>query len=261
MSKTFTAAPICLFVQPNPIAYPRGMDAKETELIAKQKAGEAALQYVKNGMIVGLGTGSTAKFFIEAVGAALKSGKLRDVRGVPTSVNSEKLANAAGLAVVTFAQTSKIDLTVDGADEIAPDLTLIKGLGGALLREKLVAQNSSRLIIIADAAKLVTKLGTKSPLPVEVTPFGFQASERYLRDLGCTPTLRRRPAGDIFVTDNGNFIFDCRFKEIDDPRELNKKLAQRAGIVESGLFIDLAHMAIIADNKAVWTIAKPEKSA
>jgi ribose 5-phosphate isomerase A len=239
-----------LFVQPLPIAYPRIMDAK-------QRAGEAALAHVKDGMIVGLGTGSTAKYFIEAVGKALREGKLRDVRGIPTSVNSEKLARDAGLPVLTFAQTSKIDVTVDGADEIAPDLTLIKGLGGALLREKLVAQNSAKLIIIADASKLVTKLGTKFPLPVEVTPFGWEASERFLRDQGCTPALRRGAGGEIFVTDNGNYIFDCKFTEIADPRELNQKLAIRAGIVESGLFIDLAQMAIIADDQATWTIARP----
>jgi ribose 5-phosphate isomerase A len=146
---------------------------------------------------------------------------------------------------------------VDGADEIAPDLTLIKGAGGALLREKLVAQNSARLIIIADAGKLVTKLGTKFPLPVEVTQFGFEASERFLRELGCTPVMRREPNGEIFITDNGNYIFDCKFSEIADPRELDAKLAGRSGIVESGLFIDLAHTAIIADDDAVWTIARP----
>jgi ribose 5-phosphate isomerase A len=224
---------------------------------AKQRAGEAALAHVKDGMIVGLGTGSTAKYFIEAVGTALREGKLRDVRGIPTSVNSEKLARDAGLPVLTFAQTSKIDVTVDGADEIAPDLTLIKGLGGALLREKLVAQNSAKLIIIADAGKLVTKLGTKCALPVEVTPFGHEASERFLRDQGCTPALRRGAGGEIFVTDNGNYIFDCKFPEIADPRELNQKLAIRAGIVESGLFIDLAQTAIIADNQTTWTIARP----
>jgi ribose 5-phosphate isomerase A len=125
------------------------------------------------------------------------------------------------------------------------------------LREKLVAQNSSKLIIIADASKLVTKLGTKSPLPVEVTPFGVEASERFLRDLGCVPTLRRQANGEIFVTDNGNYIFHCRFAEIPDPKALNLKLSARAGIVESGLFIDLASTAIIADNETVWTIARP----
>ncbi|MGD0462878.1 MAG: ribose 5-phosphate isomerase A [Tepidisphaeraceae bacterium] len=223
----------------------------------KQRAGEAALQHVKDGMIIGLGTGSTARHFIEAMGLALRNGQLRDIRAVPTSVNSEKLAIRSGLTVVTFAQITKIDLTVDGADEIAPDLTLIKGLGGALLREKLVAQNSSKLVIIADAQKLVTRLGTKSPLPVEVTPFGCEANERFLRGLGCVPTLRRQQDGSVLITDNGNYIIDCKFAEISDPRDLNLKLATRAGIVESGLFIDLTHTAIIADNATVWTIAKP----
>jgi ribose 5-phosphate isomerase A len=223
----------------------------------KQRAGEAALEHIKDGMIVGLGTGSTAKYFIEALGKALADGKLHDIRVVATSVNSEKLGRQDGLTVVTFAQTSKIDVTIDGADEIAPDLTLIKGLGGALLREKLVAQNSSKLIIIADASKLVTKLGAKGPLPVEVTPFGFEASERYLRDLGCLPVLRRSPQGDIFITDNGNYIFDCKFPEIPDPRDLNLKLATRSGIVESGLFIDIATAAIIADDTTLWKIEKP----
>jgi ribose 5-phosphate isomerase A len=224
---------------------------------AKQRVGEAALQHVSDGMIIGLGTGSTAQCFIQAIASALRKGQLRDIRAVPTSVHSEKLAVQSGLTVVTFAQITRIDLTVDGADEIAPDLTLIKGLGGALLREKMVAQNSSKVVIIADAQKLVTRLGTKSPLPVEVTPFGAEASERFLRDLGCTPALRRQPDGSVLITDNGNYIFDCKFAEIPDPRELNQKLASRAGIVESGLFIGLTHTAIIADNTTVWTIAKP----
>ncbi len=121
----------------------------------------------------------------------------------------------------------------------------------------MVAQNTTKLVIIAGAEKLVTKLGTKSPLPVEVTQFGYEASERFLRDLGCVPTLRRKQDGSILVTDNGNYIFDCKFTEIADPRELNLKLATRAGIVESGLFINLTHTAIIADDTTVWTIAKP----
>ena len=223
----------------------------------KQRVGEAAVEHVKDGMIIGLGTGTTAKFFIEAVGKAIAAGKLRDIRGVPTSVNSEHLAEQAGIPIVSFGQINKIDVTVDGADEIAPDLTLIKGLGGALLREKLVAQNSAKLIIIADASKLVTKLGTVGPLPVEVTTFGYEASERFLRDLGCVPVLRRTDKGEVFITDNGNYIFDCKFAEIADARALNSKLANRSGIVESGLFIDLAAAAIIADDTALWKIERP----
>jgi ribose 5-phosphate isomerase A len=222
----------------------------------KQRAGEAALQYVKSGMILGLGTGSTAKFFIQAVASALRSGALRDIRAVPTSVNSERLARESGLPIVSFAQVSQIDLTVDGADEIAPGLALIKGLGGALLREKLVAQNSKRLVIIADPTKLVDKLGTKSPLPVEVTPFGSEASERFLKSLGCVPTLRRHADGAVYLTDNGNYIFDCKFPHIDDPKSLDCKLAARSGIVESGLFLNMADLAIIADDSSIRTISR-----
>jgi ribose 5-phosphate isomerase A len=222
----------------------------------KQRVGEAAVEHIQDGMIVGLGSGSTAKCFIEALGKAVQAGKLRDIRGVPTSVNSENLARRLGIPIITFAQTNKIDVTVDGADEIAPDLTLIKGLGGALLREKLVAQHTAKLIIIADASKLVTKLGSIGPLPVEVTQFGYEASERFLRDLGSVPAIRRTDKGDAFITDNGNYIFDCKFPDISDPRDLNMKLAMRSGIVESGLFIDLAAAAIIADDKALWKIER-----
>jgi ribose 5-phosphate isomerase A len=222
----------------------------------KQRAGEAALEHVRSGMVVGLGTGSTAKFFIEAVASALRTGKLRDVRGVPTSVASEKLARESGLPIVSFSQVHQVDITVDGADEIAPRLQLIKGLGGALLREKLVAQNSRRLIIIADSSKVVEKLGTKSPLPVEVTQFGIEASEWFLRGLGCTPRLRQTADGKPFLTDNGNCIFDCKFQGIPDPSALDQKLCSRAGIVESGLFLNLAEMAIVADENSVRVIAR-----
>jgi ribose 5-phosphate isomerase A len=224
---------------------------------AKQRAGESALQYVRDGMVIGLGTGSTARFFIQAVGSALRNGGLRDVRGVPTSVNSERLARESGLPVITFSQIKKIDITVDGADEVTPQLMLIKGLGGALLREKLVAQNSDRVIIIVDQSKIVDTLGTRSPLPVEVTPFGQEANARFLADLGCTPILRRHPDGAIFLTDNQNYILDCKFNAIADPRGLDRKLADRAGIVESGLFLDLADIAIIADENSVRTISQP----
>lgn len=218
----------------------------------KQLAGESALQYVQNGMIVGLGTGSTARFFIEAIGAAMRAGKLKDIRGVPTSVASGKLASSAGIRIMTFADVQRVDVTVDGADEIAPDLSLIKGLGGALLREKLVAQNSGRLVIIADASKRVPRLGTKAPLPVEVTVFGCEASERYLRQLGCDPRLRKQRDGQPFITDNGNYIFDCRFADgIADPVELNARLGDRAGIVESGLFLNLAELALVATGDSV----------
>jgi ribose 5-phosphate isomerase A len=222
----------------------------------KQRAGEAAVEYVKDGMVIGLGTGSTAKFFIAALASGLRAGKLHDLRCVPTSTSSERLARESGLAVATFSQVSHIDITVDGADEIAPGLDLIKGMGGALLREKIVAQNSRQLIIIADNSKVVSKLGEKSALPVEVTPFGYEASERFLKDLGSVPRLRRHPDGAVFVTDNGNYIFDCKFPGIDDPGTLDRQLAGRAGIVESGLFLNLAEIAIVADQESVRTLTR-----
>src|SRR5205823_1383899 len=157
----------------------------------KQRAGEAALSFIRDDMVVGLGTGSTADYFIAALGEAIKTGKLRGIRGIATSIQSERRAREVGIPLLTFAECSAIDLTVDGADEIDPKLNLIKGLGGALLREKVVAQNSRELVIIADATKKVSALGTKSPLPVEVTQFGHETQEKFLRDLGCIPTLRK----------------------------------------------------------------------
>ena len=140
---------------------------------------------------------------------------------------------------------------MDGADVIGPNLTLIKGGGGALLREKIVAQNSKKLVIIADASKTVSRLGVKGPLPVEIAPFSLPTSERFLVSLGCTPTLRQRADGQTYVTDNGNLIFDCRFDGIDDPAGLNAKLRSRAGIIETGLFVGIASMAFVADDDGV----------
>lgn len=217
----------------------------------KQRAAEAALSFVGNDMVVGLGTGSTADFFLQALGSALRDGRLRGVRGVPTSRQSEQRARQLGIPLLTLEQCRQVDLTVDGADEIDPQLNLIKGLGGALLREKIVAQNSRRLIIIADTSKRVPVLGTRSPLPVEVAEFGHQVHEAFLRNLGAEPTLRRAPDNTPFITDNGNLIYDCRFKTIADPVALDRALSQRAGIIESGLFLAMASAALIADDQKV----------
>jgi ribose 5-phosphate isomerase A len=215
----------------------------------KQRAAMAALEHVTSGMVVGLGTGSTAKFFIEGLGQSLAGGKLKDIVGLPTSVGSELLARQHHIPLVDFSQVTACDLTVDGADEVHPSLAVIKGLGGALLREKIVAQNSKRLIIIADAGKRVSQLGTKSPLPVEVLPFAEAAHERFLKSLGCDPKLRTGAGGMVFVTDNGNHIFDCHFPSgIADAVALSQQLKQRAGIVEHGLFIGLVERAILAED-------------
>jgi ribose 5-phosphate isomerase A len=218
---------------------------------AKQRAAEAALRYVASDMIVGLGTGSTSSCFIQALGEAVRSGKLCGIRGIPTSERSAQLATAAGITIVNFTQCPRPNLCIDGADEVGPGLELIKGLGGALLREKVVAQNSEMFIVIADASKEVSRLGTHNPLPVEVTIFGHETQPAFLRQLGCEPALRKKPDGSPFITDNGNYIYDCRFKIIENAGSLQNEFKRRAGIVETGLFLNIAKLAIIADENTV----------
>lgn len=221
---------------------------------AKLRAAQHALTHVKDGMTVGLGSGSTASLFIQELGRAVKAGKLRGIVGIPTSDASDKLARENDIAVVDFSTHATCDLTIDGADEVTPDLQLIKGLGGAMLREKLVAQNSTQLIIIVDASKRVDQLGTKCPLPVEVTPFAMAAHERFLRSLGATPVQRMNGAKP-YVTDNGNLILDCRFPAgIAEAAKLNAALGERSGIVEHGLFLNLATQVIVAGEDEITTL-------
>ena len=222
----------------------------------KQLAAQAALAYLHSGMVVGLGTGSTAKLFIDALAAALRSGTLRDIRTIPTSLRSEQQARELGIPIVTLAQCPLADITVDGADEVDPPLDLIKGLGGALLREKVVAQNSSRLLIVGDASKKVAYLGQHVPLPVEVARFAHESHAAFLRGLGAEPILRLADGHKPYVTDNGNFIYDCRFGRIDDARGLESKLKTRAGIIESGLFVGLASVVLLATDQAVETLVR-----
>lgn len=221
----------------------------------KQRAAEAAIDLIQNDMVVGIGTGSTAAFFIDALGAALKSGRLHGVRGIPTSKRSAERARELGIPIISFADVPTIDITIDGADEIDPQLNLIKGLGGALLREKLVAQNSRSMAVIADSSKLVRVLGTHQPLPVEIAPFEHAVHLPFLRSLGCEPALRLAKDGSPFKTDNGNVIYDCWFPAIHDPQELQRALKSRAGIVETGLFLGIAHLALVADGTSVRTVA------
>jgi ribose 5-phosphate isomerase A len=211
-------------------------------LVARQ-----ALSMVSDGMTVGLGSGSTATLFIQELILALRAGRLNNIVGVPTSCESERLAREGNIPVDDFSTHPTCDITIDGADEVTPSLDLIKGLGGALLREKIVAQNSRRLVIIVDESKCVSRLGTRSPLPVEVTQFGLGASDRFLRSIGATPVLRTNKDSTPFVTDNHHFILDCRFESgIADPVALVDRLAGRAGIVEHGLFVGIARTALIA---------------
>lgn len=217
----------------------------------KQRAAEAAIAYVKNGMVIGLGTGTTADCFLQALSAELRAGRLKDTRGVPTSRQSELRAQQLSIPLTTLAQCPAPDLTVDGADEIDPKLDLIKGLGGALLREKMVAQASKQVIIIADESKCVSFLGEKRPLPIEVVQFAHETHEAYFRKLGGQPVLRHTPEGTPFVTDNGNYIYDCRFSRIDRPSDIEEAILHRAGVVDCGLFIGIAKMALVADEKGV----------
>ena len=216
----------------------------------KQRAAEAALKYVESGMVVGLGTGSTADQFLQALARAIAAGKLTGIRGVPTSLQSERRARDLGIPLSTLAETPRCDVTIDGADEVDPNLDLIKGLGGALLREKVVAQNSAKLVIIADAGKVVERLGLRAMLPVEVARFAHEAHVPYLRGLGAEPALRRNKDGSAFVTDNENYIYDCRFGNgIADPVKVEQALKRRAGVVETGLFLKMADVAFVADDE------------
>ncbi len=221
----------------------------------KQRAAEAALAYVQSGMVVGLGTGSTADYFLQALGAAIREGKLTGIRGVPTSRQSERRSVELGIPLTTLLDAPRPHVTIDGADEVAPDLNLIKGLGGALVREKIVAQQSAKLVIIADESKLVNLLGTHSPLPVEVVTFAHEVHEAFLRGLGAEPVLRIAGDGKPFFTDNGNHIYDCRFASgIADPAGLEHALLHRAGVVDSGLFLKMADVALVAGAYAVKSL-------
>jgi ribose 5-phosphate isomerase A len=214
--------------------------------ILKRAAAEAAVELVEDGMVVGLGTGSTAAFAVEALGRRHREG-LRFL-GIPTSERTAEQARAAGIPLTTFAEHRVIDLTIDGADEVERGtLNLIKGLGGALLREKIVAAASRRLAIVVDDAKLVDRLGTQAPVPVEVIAFGLEATQAHLEVLGASVKLRRAPSGEPFVTDSGNRILDCQFAPISDPARLEERIARIVGVVESGLFICRADPVFVAD--------------
>lgn len=211
----------------------------------KKAAGIRAAEAVRPGMVLGLGTGSTVAYFLAALGERVAAGELPGIVGVPTSVETESVARDLAIPLTTLEEAKSLDLTVDGADEVAPNFDLIKGLGGALLREKMVAQATRHLVIIVDERKVVGRLGTRSPVPVEVATFGWRSHLPFLGEFGAGATLREDSQGRPYRTDNGNFILDCRFPEgIPDPRALDLALAQRAGVLESGLFLGMA--------KEVW---------
>ena len=220
---------------------------------AKQRAGFKAAEFVEDGMRVGLGTGTTAQWLVERLAARVREEGLR-VRCVPTSRRTEEQARRLGLPLFTLGELGELDIAIDGADEIGPGLALIKGGGGALLREKLVAAAARRFVVIADKSKRVPVLG-RFPLPVEVVRFGWELTARRVAGVtGAEPALRREEGGGPFVTDNGNYILDCRCGQIPDPARTERELKLLTGVVESGLFVRMAHSAIVADEEGVEVV-------
>lgn len=222
--------------------------------IEKLNAGCAAAEYVRDGMLVGLGTGSTVRFTIERLGEMIREGL--QIKGVATSVQTEDLAAKCGIELLDIDAVERLDLCIDGADEIDADLNLIKGGGGALFREKMVAEKAAQMIVVADGGKVSDKLGS-FPLPVEVVRFGHETTAQKLRaEANVEPQLRMKVKGqEPFISDNGNFIYDLKFDVIDDPKSLHDKLKAITGAVETGLFINIAKLAIIGNGNAVREIA------
>jgi ribose 5-phosphate isomerase A len=219
----------------------------------KKEVGEKAVDYVKEGMVVGLGTGSTVFYTISKLGKLVQQGF--SIKGIPTSKQTEKLAIDVGIPIVSLNEIDHIDLAIDGADEVNRDLDLIKGGGGALLREKIIAKAAKTFIVVSDSHKNVDTLGT-FPLPIEVVPFGYEMTMKYIRELGGNPKLREKD-GNPFLTDNGNYIIDSSFQEINHPKELEKNLNLIPGVVDNGLFVGLADAVItIIDKKLVTKVRR-----
>jgi ribose 5-phosphate isomerase A len=238
----------------------KGTSRVESAEDLKAVAGRAALVEVENGQTLGLGTGSTVRHFLEALAGALGRGELQGVRGVATSVATEERRTAHGIPTVELGESVTLDLAEDGADEVSPELDLIKGLGGALLREKIVAQAARRFVIVADGSKEVPRLGLRAPVPVEVIPFAWRAHLAYFRSLGARPVPRESKKGGLVATDNGNVIVDLHFETgIGDPAGLDARLRDRAGVVETGLFLGLAQRAYIARGDQVVIIDEKER--
>jgi ribose 5-phosphate isomerase A len=213
----------------------------------KEAAARASLQFVRDGDVVGLGSGSTATYVVRLLGERVQAGL--KIRGIPTSRHTQELATTLGIPLTTFDQTQQIDVTIDGADEIDPQLQLIKGGGGALLHEKIVASASRQMVVVADSTKQVPVLGA-FPLPVEVVAFAQALIKQKIEALGASVALRQAN-GSVFVTDEGHHILDCSFGRIPDPTALAGKLNAIPGIVEHGLFIDMASVALIATPEKI----------
>lgn len=215
-----------------------------TEINGKKLAAERATDYIQQDMVVGLGTGSTAYWAIQKIGTHVKEG-LR-IKAIATSRQSEKIAGDLQIPLTSFAENNTIDLTIDGADEVDRDLNLIKGGGGALLREKIVAAASTCFLVVVDESKLVERLG-KFPLPVEVVPFAFERTLKTIQNLGCRPRIRLAD-NKFYLTDNGNYIIDCEFGIIENPESLHKQLNLIPGVVDNGLFVNMANIVVVGST-------------
>jgi ribose 5-phosphate isomerase A len=224
----------------------------------KQQAAERAVEFVQSGMVVGLGTGSTASFATRHIAQLLHDGQLENIFGFATSKAVWKEAQRLGIPMMSEEMPNAVDLTIDGADEVDPDLNLIKGGGGALLREKITAQASGRVIVVVDDSKLSPRLGTQHAVPVEVISFGWRSQLRYLELLGAQVEARYNTDGSLYMTDSGNMILDCNFGPIADPPELAARLSVRAGIVEHGLFLGLATDLIVAAKDGIRHFERKE---
>jgi len=214
----------------------------------KRLAAEKAVEAVEPGMVLGLGTGSTVYYALLKLGQNVRNGL--GIIGIPTSIQTADIAQHEGIKLSDLATYPELDLTIDGADEIDPDLNLIKGLGGALVREKITVEASNRLIIIADQTKVVPHLGSKSPLPVEVVQFGWEVTRNRLSQL-CSRVVQRQNREVAYITDNGNYILDCYFERIDNPAQAEVEINNLPGVVENGLFINRAEQAIIATQDGI----------
>ena len=233
------------------------ISALQPQLGYKKQAAEHAVTFVESGMVVGLGTGSTAIFATCRIAELLRLGTLRDILGFASSRATWDEAQRLGIPLIAEDMPRAIDLTIDGADEVDPELNVIKGGGGAHLREKVVAQASRRVVITVDDSKLSPRLGTLHPVPVEVLTFGWRSQLRYLESLQAVVAVRQNPDGSQFATDSGNMILDCDFGPITDPDGLADALSRRAGIVEHGLFLGLVTDVVVAGPAGVRQLTRP----
>jgi len=226
----------------------------------KRLAAERAVDFVKSGMVIGLGSGSTVNIMIESLGQRIAAGRLSDIKAIPASRGSELKAVRNGISIAALNDYPGIELTIDGADEVDPDLNLIKGGGGALFREKIIAEFSDKVIIIVDQTKLTRCLGESCPVPVEVFPGAVKPVAGFIENLGALVDLRKDSAGELFSTEQDNNILDCRFGPIEKPRELASILSMKPGIIEHGLFLDMASTIILGGKEGISYIERQNSS-